>query len=376
MGPLIFLLVVGIVAVFTGCTTLSVEKTPATASLPSPAPGSARPLDAVCVGQPTAADDRAALAADQSRDGWPEVFKVAIFAGGEADDVTVMTEPVRQFLQERLALPVELLVATSNTAVVETLRTGQVMAAQIDPFAFVLAEQETGVIPLGTIAAPVGQLTEFSEDVRPYHFGIFTTLMGSGIERLDQLADIEVAFVDPASASGRNAPVIKLIDTIDALESPADVDRWLKPVFAGSQSTAQAALINGQVQVATISEASLVRGHEELGGVLCGYDDGRVGIPRTEAELAELNAGCPTGSLIAIAQTDPLPNPPFVILPELPATFRAAVRDALLSTADDPDLIAELGTYYVAPETYLPTIDSTCEFYTILRRIRALTVEP
>ena len=70
------------------------------------------------------------------------------------------------------------------------------------------------------------------------------------------------------------------------------------------------------------------------------YPDGKVGKDRTEGRAQELYDACPDGSIVIMAQySDPIPNTPFAVRQDLPATFKSAVKDALLSMKDDPEFI-------------------------------------
>ena len=319
--------------------------------------------------------DEEASPASVDKSEWPEVFVMGVFAGDDAEAALLRNEPLYEYLSAELGIPVEGTTGTSYSAVIEAMKSGRVDAMQVGPFSFVLAEREAGAIPIATIVDESRELTGFSADQFPYYFSVFVTKKGSGIATLDQLEGVDLAFVDPASTSGRNAPVVRLINEIDGLETPDDVDSWLNPIFAGSHPSAITALANDQVVAAVTYEGNMLAVAEEGVAEICGFAEGRVGIQLTQAQIDEIYEDCPEGNLVVIAQSDPIPNTPFAISPDMPESFREAVREALLKTADNPDFIQAFGSYYVAPESILDTIDNTSDFYNVVRDIAAVTVE-
>ncbi len=72
-----------------------------------------------------------------------------------------------------------------------------------------------------------------------------------------------------------------------------------------------------------------------------------------------------------IAMTDPIPNTPFAVRSDLPVSFKAEVKAALLAIKDTPDLIPELKRWYVDPtqDLGLKNLDA---FYNPLREVAKL----
>jgi ABC-type phosphate/phosphonate transport system substrate-binding protein len=103
----------------------------------------------------------------------------------------------------------------------------------------------------------------------------------------------------------------------------------------------------------------------------CWFADNEAGKPRTEAELMQVYDECPKGSLVAIAMSDPIPNTPFAIRSDLPASFKATVKAALLEMKDIPTLVEKTANWYVDPhkDLGLQTLD---QFYNSLRDIAKL----
>ena len=313
------------------------------------------------------------VAVDERAD-WPEEFVIGVFAGDDAEAALEGNEPLQEYLEAKLGIPVIAQTGTSYSAVIEAMRAGRVDAMQVGPFSFVLAEREAGAIPIATTVNESRDVTEYDASIFPYYFSVFVTQKGSGITSLEDLEGVDFAFVDPASTSGRNAPVVRLINEIDGLNTPEDVDNWLEPIFAGSHPSAVQALINDKVTAAATYEGNLLNMREEGIAEVCGFEEERVGIPLSQERLDAVFDACPEGHLVVIAQSDPIPNTPFAISPDLPESFRNAVQEALLATADDPEFIKEYGSWYVDPSEMLDIADVS-EFYDVVRNIAAITVE-
>lgn len=69
--------------------------------------------------------------------------------------------------------------------------------------------------------------------------------------------------------------------------------------------------------------------------------------------------------------SEPIPNTPFAVRTELPESFKAAVRDALLGIKDNPELIAATKRWYLDPSAG-SGLDSLDQFYNPLRDVARL----
>ena len=318
------------------------------------------------------------------RTDWPTVFSFGRFAGDDSANALLTAEPLRVYLEEQLGIPVLVNVGTSYTAVIAAMAAGQVDAMEVGPFAFVIAEREANAIPLvvGATEASLeaGQEVIYDPEQRPFYYSVFITTKGSGIRTLEDLAGVDFAYVDPASTSGRNAPVMRLINEIDGLETPADADAWLNPIFAGSHPSAVLALVNGDVQAAATYEGNLIALRTEGQAEVCGFEDDQVGITLTQEMLDQTYEDCPEGSIVVIAQSAPIPNTPFAVRADLPESFQQALYDALIGIKDDPEALQLVRRWYVDPSTD-PVLseelglETLSDFYDVVRDIAAVTTD-
>ena len=318
------------------------------------------------------------------RSDWPAVFSFGRFAGDDSAEALVGAEPLREYLEAELGIPVTVNVGSTYTAVIAAMAAGQVDAMEVGPFSFVIAEREAGAeaIAVGASESSLadGETPVYDPTIRPFYYSVFVTTKGSGIATLADLQGTDFAFVDPASTSGRNAPVVRLINEIEGLETPGDVDEWLNPVFAGSHPSAMLALINGDVVAGVTYEGNLINQRTEGLAEVCGFEDDQTGVTLTAEDLQVIYDDCPDGSLVVIAQSDPIPNTPFAIRGDLPESFKAAVQDALLSIKDKPEVLAEIGRWYVNPaldEELAAELGLTelYDFYDVVRDIAAVTTD-
>ena len=315
---------------------------------------------------------------------WPEVFTFGRFAGDDSAEALLNAEPIRAYLEEELGIPVLVNVGSTYTAVIAAMAAGQVDAMEVGPFSFVIAEREAGAEPIAVGASESsleeGEEAVYNPDIRPFYYSVFVTVKGSGIRTLADLEGVDFAFVDPASTSGRNAPVVRLINEIDGLETPGDVDEWLNPIFAGSHPSAMLALINGDVVAGVTYEGNLINQRTEGLAEVCGFEDDLTGVTLTQEMLDEIYEDCPDGSLVVIAQSDPIPNTPVAIREDLPESFKTAVAEALLSIKDKPEVLAQVGRWYVDPseDEVLAEelgLEELADFYDVVRDIAAVTTD-
>ncbi|MEO1163818.1 MAG: phosphate/phosphite/phosphonate ABC transporter substrate-binding protein, partial [Chloroflexota bacterium] len=187
---------------------------------------------------------------DIDRSDWPETFSLGRFAGDDSAEALLNAEPLARYLEEELGIPVFVNVGSTYSAVIAALRANQVDAFEVGPFSYVIAEREANAeaIAVGAVEGSLEGLISGEldiNDIRPFYYSVFVTkkgnvnpITGEVIDSLEDFEGVDFAFVDPASTSGRNAPVLRLIDDIEGLETPSDVDEWLNPIFAGSHPSA------------------------------------------------------------------------------------------------------------------------------------------
>lgn len=315
---------------------------------------------------PTAAATAAATQVAQDRTGWPETFRIGLFAGDDANATITNAEPFRTRLEEVLGIPVEVSTGTSYSAVIEAMRADRVDAMEVGPFSYVLAVQEANA---EAIAVAVNAEDEsnavYDPELPNAYYSVIITKKGSGISTIADLEGKTFAFVDPASTSGHLAPKTGLI------KQGINPDEQMQTVFAGSHPTAVLSVWNDNTQAGATFEGNLYRLAREGQIQFCPMPDGRIGQPRTPEEIKAVYDACPDGNIVIIGYSDPIPNTPFAVRADLPESFKTAVRDALLAVKDDPEFVTAFKQWYTYPVEELG-LESLDQYYNSLRDIAKL----
>ncbi|WP_062317780.1 phosphate/phosphite/phosphonate ABC transporter substrate-binding protein [Demequina maris] len=163
----------------------------------------------------------------------PEVLKLGV-PPGEADaEYLDMLEPLAGIIEEATGIPVELTETGDYLGIVEAMRSDLIDMAIFSPFPAVLAQK---VADVELIAAATGA---------PYSSLIICST-ASGVEKLSDIDDETVAFVDPGSTSGNFIPKLVL------KEAGVDLDS-LNETYAGGHDTAAIAVMQGSADCAGVA---------------------------------------------------------------------------------------------------------------------------
>jgi phosphonate transport system substrate-binding protein len=326
-------------------------------------------IAALCLTFATACGDDASepepgAQADPKAD-WPKTFRLGLFGGDDAEEVIRNVAPMEKLLEDRLGIPVEIFTGTSYGAVIEAMRAKRVEAMTVGPFAYVLAVQEAQAEALAVGISTTAAEPAYDSTILPYYISVIFTKKGNGVASLNDIRGKGFNFVDPASTSGHLAPKTLLI------KKGFNPDKDFQTVFAGSHPTSAISVWNDKAPAGATNEGNLFRLNASGQVKWCEYPDKQINKPRTEAEMKAYYDGCPNGTLVALAQTDPIPNTPFSVRQDLPQSFKDEVKAALLSTKDNPEYIKVRKSWYVdpAPQLGLKALDL---FFNPLRDIAKL----
>ncbi len=346
------LMILPVIAVACGSAA---TPTVAPTSAPAAPAATSAPVDAAPTAAPAATETAmpSATAVSTSttsidKTGWPTEFKVGMFASDDAQKVLSNAEPIRNYLEKALGIPVKVTTGTSYSAVIEAMRAKRVDAMEVGPLAYVLASKEANAQALAVAVAPVvkeGITATYDANLIPYYYSVIFTKKGSGIKTLADLKGKGFNFVDPASTSGHMMPKSYLIN------NGINPDTDLKSVFAGSHPTSVLSVWNGKAPAGATYEDNLYQLAADKQIDFCAFDK-----PRTRPTDEEIKArydSCPDGSIVVLAFTDPIPQTPFAVCGDLPESFKQAVTDALMSIKDNPEMIATYHEWYVNPSQSL-----------------------
>jgi len=317
-------------------------------------------------------------AQEVDRTGWPETFIIGVYPGDDIEEALAQVEPLRAYLEEVLGVRTVLITGTSYNAVIEAMAAGRADAIEVGPFAYLLASE---VAQAEAIAVANYSIVVDRNEV-PGYFSLMFTLKGSGITSIEDLADRSFAFTDPASTSGYLVPATDIMLDREFTD-PAQIEEFAKVTFAGNHPAAVLAVANGNVEAAATFDANLPTQARDAGFELCGFNDTGAAetvvtseewpylSPMTREEIMAIYDECPEGSLVVFHQSPLIPETPFAIKATLPESFKTAVKDALLSVADNEELVSALERYYVDPSE-ASGVENIDAIYNSLRDIARL----
>ena len=221
-------------------------------------------------------------------------------ASGTADRYTPMTE----YLTRRLGVPVKLRVANDYAAVIEGQRAGNIQIAFYGPASFSRA------IITGVKTDPL--VNQRHETGVNGYYSVIYVRANSPYKAIGDLKGKTLAFVDPNSTSGNQAPRFFL------RRAGIDAETFFsKTFFAGSHENAVLALAQGTADAAanfwnSETDSNLTRMITK--GLVRDAD----GKTLTQSDFR------------VVFKSEFLPEGPFAVLDSLPADLKSAIRQALL----------------------------------------------
>lgn len=221
-----------------------------------------------------------------------KVLRMGLIPADDAEQMLRDYEPVREYLSEKLGMPVEIKVTSDYTAAIEAMRAKHIDMAWFGPFSYVIAANVAG-------AEAIANGVRRSDGKSDYH-SVIVTRADSGIKSLADLKGKNFAFVDPASTSGNLIPRKMLI------ENGINPDKDFKTVYyAGTHNAVELAVSNKKVDAGADSDNSY----------------GRM------AAAGEID---PKINKI-IFTSPPIPGSPIAVRKNLPEGFKKKIKDALLT---------------------------------------------
>ena len=290
--------------------------------------------------------------ATEDRTGWPETFIIGVYPGDNVEEALAAVEPLRLYLEETLGVRTVLITGTSYNAVIEAMAANRADAIEVGPFSYVLAAE---VADAEAIAVANYGVVVNREEI-PGYYSLMFTKKGSGITSIADLAGRSLAFTDPASTSGYLVPATDILLNQEFTD-PAQIEEFASVNFAGNHPSAVLSVANGTTDAGATFDGSLPAQADEGLIELCGYDAETGEFPyynpMTQAEIDAIYEECPEGNIVVFAQSSVIPETPFAVRGDLPESFKAAVKTALLAIASDTDLVVAIERFYVDPSMWL-----------------------
>jgi phosphonate transport system substrate-binding protein len=192
-------------------------------------------------------------------------------------------------LAKELNCPVNLIITDNYTDEVEAMKAGKIDVAEFGPLGYIFAHEVADAQPVAIFANMNGTPVTYTAALWVPSSSTITTVA--------QLKGQTVAFSDPGSTSGNLMPRYAMIK---AGLNPDEV----KIEFAGSHPAALLALVNGKVAAGEVNsqqQATAVAAHQ--------FDPSKFRV---------------------IWRSAPIQNDPITVRSNLSATFKAALKKALL----------------------------------------------
>ena len=235
---------------------------------------------------------------------WPNVVRIGVLP---EEDIAVMEsryQPLKEHFEAVLGVEVQLFFGTDFSAMIEAMRFGNLEVSKFGPFAYILAAERANAE-----AIVQGAQRRFE----PTYKSFVITRDDTGIEGPEDLEGRTFAWVDPASTSGYLFPRAHLIQVTGV--SNDDMDAWLgTAIYAGGHDAAVRAVINGDVDAASVSDSQIFRMRAS----------NEPGMDR----------------IVVVTETEPIPRSPEAVRGDLPETLKAAISYAYLSFNDQAFLEA------------------------------------
>jgi phosphonate transport system substrate-binding protein len=223
----------------------------------------------------------------------PDKLRIALLPDENAATIIQNAQPLKAYLEGVLKKPVEIVVTTDYSSMIEAMRFGRIEVGYFGPFSYVLAKSKaTEIEPFG-----VGV-----EKGKPNYQSILIATADGPVKEIADIKGKPFAFGDRASTSSHLAPRALLAK--QGLIGDADY----KVVHLGQHDAVARAVAAGQVPAGALSEA----------------------IYRVLVETRKVDAT----KLRQLALSDPIPNYPLTMQGYLKPELKDAIRKAFLELKD------------------------------------------
>ncbi|MDO8397948.1 MAG: phosphate/phosphite/phosphonate ABC transporter substrate-binding protein [Bradyrhizobium sp.] len=223
----------------------------------------------------------------------PDKLRIALLPDENASTIIQNAQPLKAYLEGVLKKPVEIIVTTDYSSMIEAMRFGRIEVGYFGPFSYVLAKSKAPEIePFG-----VGV-----EKGKPNYQSILIATADGPVKEIAEIKGKPFAFGDRASTSSHLAPRALLAK--QGLIGDADY----KVVHLGQHDAVARAVAAGQVPAGALSES----------------------IYRILVETKKVDAS----KLRQLALSDPIPNYPITLQGFLKPELKDAIRKAFLDLKD------------------------------------------
>jgi phosphonate transport system substrate-binding protein len=235
---------------------------------------------------------------------------------------TAAYKALTKALSTNLGCPVSLIVNDNYTAEVEAMKAGKIDIGEFGPLGYIFAHAIAKAQPVAVFADKQGKPVTYTAAI--------WVAADSPITTVAQLKGHSIAFSDPGSTSGNLMPRYALI------KAGLNPDKDVKIEFAGGHPQSLLALVNGKVDAGEINsqqQATAIAAHQ--------FDPSKFRV---------------------LWRSAPIQNDPITVRGNLPASFQAAVKTALLKLSPaqlklvDTELGVDSGPMVAAKDSFYTAI--------------------
>lgn len=234
------------------------------------------------------------LSRDASAQGGnPDRLRVALLPDENAATIIQNAQPLKAYLEKTLHKPVELVVTTDYSSMIEAMRFGRIEVAYFGPLSYVLAKSRApGIVPFAVGIAKGS----------PTYRSVVIAHQDGPVKSIADIRGTTVGFGDVASTSSHLIP--RALLARNGLIGGKDY----KFVHLGAHDAVARAVQAGQVQAGGLSQEIFKR-------------------LETKGTIAP-------DKVKVIAVSDPIPNYPLVLQGNLDPALRETIRKAFLDLKD------------------------------------------
>lgn len=231
------------------------------------------------------------FAADRSN---PDRLRVALLPDENAATIIQNAQPLKKYLEDMLKKPVEMIVTTDYSSMIEAMRFGRIEIAYFGPFSYVLAKSKAPNIEPFAVGIEKGSSTYNS---------ILIAAVDGPVKSVEDVRGKPFGFGDQASTSSHLAPRAHLLK-----KYKLDGNTDYKVVHLGTHDAVARAVQSGQIPAGALSEQiyrSLIA---------------RKTIDETKIRKLDLS--------------EPIPNYPITMQGDLAPALKEKIRTAFLEVKD------------------------------------------
>lgn len=232
------------------------------------------------------------LAAAQGKD--PARLRVALLHDENAASLIQNAQPLKAHLESALGKPIEIVVTTDYSSMIEAMRFGRIEIAYFGPFSYVLAKSKAPAIEPFAVGVERGA---------PTYNSILIAQADGPVKTPVDIKGRPFAFGDQASTSSHLAPRAHILKVLGL---KGDVD--YKVVHLGAHDAVARAVQAGQVPAGALSKPI--------------YDSL---VARKTIDAAKI---------VQLDLSPPIPNYPIVMQGDLAAPLKEAIRKVFLEMKD------------------------------------------